>query len=187
VGRHLLFGLAAGVALALLSCLADRVPGWLGAPPTEPAVTDVSSFLGIRWMAGTILHAIADAPLTAMSGLMLLLLLTIVLRRRWAAVAAFLLLLGVTSFLDGQWYGAVMTMVYFGMGLLVLMRLGLVAASAVFLVADLLHSGPLTFDFSRWYAYGTPLVFAALAAIAGYAFFTALAGRPLFGDKLLDD
>ena len=187
VGRDLLVGLAAGTVLSLLSCAADRLPAWLGAPPSEPlGVADVS-FLGFRWMAGLILHAIADAPLTGMAMLMLLLLLTIVLRRRWAAVAAILLMFGITGSSAGHWYDGMIAAAFFGLVLWILIRFGLVTASAAGFLGDLTRSLPLTLDFSRWYAYGTALAFGALAAVAGYAFFTALAGRPLFGDKLLDD
>lgn len=102
VGRDVLFGLAAGVALALVTCLADRLPGWIGAPPSEPGGSrEISSFLGFRWMAGSILHSFADAALLGLALLMLLLLLTIALRRRWAAVAAILLLVLTTGFLVG--------------------------------------------------------------------------------------
>jgi len=71
--------------------------------------------------------------------------------------------------------------------LLILMRMGVLAASAAAFVGYLLRSAPLTLDFSSWYAYGTVLAFAACAVVAGYAFFTALAGRSPFGDRLLEE
>jgi len=188
VGRDILFGLAAGVATVLLGCFLESLPGWLGLAPPEPGGFEVSCFLGFRWMAGVILHAAADAPIPGMSILMLLLLLTILLRRRWAAVAVVLLLFAAVGFLAGEnWATALEFVALFGILLLIVMRVGLLAAAASAFVTELLTSFPLTLDFSHWYAYGTVLAFAACAGVAGCAFFTALAGRSPFGDRLLEE
>jgi hypothetical protein len=44
---------------------------------------------------------------------------------------------------------------------------------------------PTTMDLSTWYAGTTLFAYAALLALAGYAFQTAVAGRPLFKDWFL--
>ena len=44
----------------------------------------------------------------------------------------------------------------------------------------------ITADFSAWYAGSTIFTLAFIVALAGFAFHTALGGRPLFQAKLLD-
>ena len=43
---------------------------------------------------------------------------------------------------------------------------------------------PLTLDLSEWYASRSLLVLAAFAVFVGYGFYTALAGRPIFRNRL---
>jgi hypothetical protein len=49
--------------------------------------------------------------------------------------------------------------------------------------ANLLMNCPLTSDFYAWYASGTILTLLVGCSLAGYAFYTALAGRPLRLDR----
>jgi serine/threonine-protein kinase len=188
VGRDVLFGLAAGVAMALVDRVGYNLPAWLGAPPNEPVGFNAASLLGFRWMAGDMLHTAGDAPVPGMFTLLLLLLLTIVLRRRWIAVTVMIVCVAGAGLLVGDhWSDGARLTAYVGLTLLLLMRVGLLATAASEFVGALLLQVPLTLDFSRWYAYGTVLAFAACAVVAGYAFHTALAGRPLLGDKLLEE
>ena len=71
--------------------------------------------------------------------------------------------------------------------MLVLTRLGLLTMAIMSFVSRLATQVPLTLDVASWYAYGTALAFLACAALAGYGFYTSLAGRPLFGEKLLEE
>ncbi len=70
--------------------------------------------------------------------------------------------------------------------MVVLMRFGLLALAAAFFVSRLFSRFPITLDFSTWYAAGSLLAMLAVIAVAGYAFHTALAGRPLLKDELLE-
>jgi hypothetical protein len=47
-------------------------------------------------------------------------------------------------------------------------------------------STAIPLDFSAWYVGASLLSLAVAAAVAGYGFHTALAGRPLFKDDLLE-
>ncbi len=53
-------------------------------------------------------------------------------------------------------------------------------------IAVPLLSPPLTLDFDRWYAVTALTAPLALIVLAGYAFWVALAGRPIFRDELME-
>ncbi len=69
--------------------------------------------------------------------------------------------------------------------ILTLVRFGLVAAFAMTFLSGLLFNA-LTFDPSVWYSGTTFVVFAVIVGIYGFACHSALAGRSLFKDEMLD-
>ena len=66
-------------------------------------------------------------------------------------------------------------------------RFGLLAMLAFFTVTGLLWAMPMTFDLSAWYADSTWITVLAIAALTGWGFRVAVAGRPMFGDGVLED
>jgi hypothetical protein len=69
--------------------------------------------------------------------------------------------------------------------LITMIRFGLLSFVVMALVVPLFASFPTTLDFSSWYA-GVGLIGPLVAlALAGYGFWIALAGRPIFRDELL--
>ena len=46
---------------------------------------------------------------------------------------------------------------------------------------------PITTDFSAWYAGSAIFTLACIVALTGYAFHTALGGRPLFKARFLEE
>jgi len=69
----------------------------------------------------------------------------------------------------------------------VMLRFGLLSFVVGQAMLNILYLFPITADFSAWYAGSTIFTLAFIVALAGFAFHTALAGRPLFQTKLLDD
>jgi len=68
-----------------------------------------------------------------------------------------------------------------------MIRFGLLALVTNFVVWSSLAGFPLTFQGSAWYA-GIGLTgFLLIAAIAFYAFYTSLGGRPVFGGAVLEE
>ena len=65
-------------------------------------------------------------------------------------------------------------------------RFGLFAVVAGLFVSSLLATFPVTFDFSAWYIGASLTALGAALALGVYGFHTALAGRPLLRDELLD-
>jgi hypothetical protein len=73
----------------------------------------------------------------------------------------------------------------YGIAAFALVRFGLITLAVAVFVADTMLNIPVTFDFSRWYAPNAMSVPIVVLALAGWAFWTALAGQKLIkGDGL---
>jgi hypothetical protein len=87
---------------------------------------------------------------------------------------------GMPSVIDG-----LIGVIILGLSIFVLLRHGLVASIAMNLFQP--RFGVWTTDLSSWYAGHAMIPLLLLTAIAVYAFYVSLAGRPLFSAKLLDE
>ena len=118
--------------------------------------------------------------------LVLLLLLRIGLRHPWLANAVFFaMLLTVSSdFFTDEPLVLIGNGVVCAIVVLMIFRLGLLSLVAFGMVMPLLLSFPVTLDFTRWYA-GIGIIGPLIVvALAGWGFWVALAGRPIFRDSL---
>jgi hypothetical protein len=70
---------------------------------------------------------------------------------------------------------------------IVLMRFGVVSLATAFFVQKLLEAVPIGTDFSAWYAGSALSVLATILGASAIAFRIALAGRPVFQGRLLED
>jgi serine/threonine-protein kinase len=185
IGRDLLIGGVAGAAAVVLFDFGNLLPEWLGLPLAHRISEDVESLSGVR-------HALARCAALPMAlvgpigTLFFLLLLRTILRRQWAAVSVLVLFLGTgrlataSNFvIDGP-----IGVIVLGLALYVLLRHGLLASMAMALFQN--RFGVSTSDLSSWYAGQTMILPLLLAAIAVYAFYISLAGRPVFGDRLFE-
>jgi serine/threonine-protein kinase len=188
VARDILIGFCAHIAAELLDLLRRQLTVWLQSPPPRPGLFSTNSLSGARAMISELLNHITGGIFFGLIFLFLLFLFRIVLRRQWAAGALFILVLAASAALNtentalGAIFGALSGAIF----LFVMVRFGLVAMIAAFLFNELMFF-PITTDSSAWYA---GLGFTALgltAAIAFYAFFVSLGGRPVFGKVSLED
>jgi uncharacterized membrane protein len=69
----------------------------------------------------------------------------------------------------------------------VLYRYGLLALVSAIFFFHLVSFFPITSDFSAWYAADFVLALLISLALAGFGFYTSLAGQPLFRASLPDD
>jgi hypothetical protein len=69
----------------------------------------------------------------------------------------------------------------------VLYRYGLLALVSAIFFLHLNIFYPMTSDFSAWYAADFVLALIIALALAGFGFYTSLAGQPLFRASLPDD
>ncbi|MGH9317559.1 MAG: serine/threonine-protein kinase, partial [Thermoanaerobaculia bacterium] len=192
VGRDLLVGAAVGVLLALASKLEYLTRAWLEATPPSPVLAWPTTLLGPRYVAADFLLAPAVSMLFAIATSLVFFLLRALLKRDWLAGVVLVLVLaiatpsGIPSDLEESWIAVIFAVVNGVALLLVLMRLGLLALISVGLFQHFLQS-MLTTDLAAWHAGNSLFVLLVLAALATYAFRTALAGRPLFSGARLDE
>lgn len=181
VGKDVLFGVAFGAAQAALQYsrrfLVERYGGALDQQ-------DLFTLLSVRELTADL---VSRVPTAVASGLMLFMLvfgLRSLLRRQWLAVAAFYVVIGGASVIQSTSDVPVVEVAYQMVGLslffVALLRYGLLTVVCLVVTANILVGFPLTLDFSAWYIGLSLYPLAALAALAAYAFRTALAGRAVW-------
>ena len=184
VGRDLLMGAALGVWFwPVLEYLTVLAPAWLG--PVQPFWRTLPETL----MGGRHLLAVSSFCLSAV-GVSLVYLLTLVLLRillrKWWLWAPVFIIQGALFFImadymsTARWVGVVAMMTAL---LLLITRLGLLAAIAFFYVSYLLHDFPLTADLNSWYWGSSLFALGIVAAIGVYGFYLSTTGRSLFRDR----
>ncbi len=183
VGRDILLGCLLGVAMEAFS----TAPRWLGIDPRRPAWLDLSSLAGPRRLFGEFLDGQVHSLLVPMLFLVLLLLFGVVLRRMALAAAAILTVFGLLGWTFGHhWLDPVGSLIFAGVVLLSLTRFGLLATTVLFATQNALGLC-VTPDLFAWYGAGTILGVLWVVAIAVYGFHTGFAGRPVFGENLLQE
>jgi len=198
IGRDILFGYSVGavfVVLITLSQVAIRAAGGNLDPMPGTSAFNMMGDLGPRATLALIVSGFQVAAYVPLALMVFLLLLRMVLRRDWAAIATFALLFGAGGALSnpdsvGVSAGAQVAMaitVALGLAMIAtaVIRVSLLTCVAAFAFLGLSNL-PLTLDPSRWYAGSSLLSLAIFGAIAVWAFYIALAGRPVFKDTLRD-
>ena len=187
VGRDILVGGLIGIALHMTSELRQWVPVWLGTGPPIPGFSGGDSLLHVRQVIAAVFNNFPGALFFSLAVFFLLFLFRTILRKQWLAALALVLLFGTGGLLAGDNLIVDLLGVLFPIILvLVLTRWGLFALMVGLFVDHLFHVFPITLDVSAWYA-GTSLFALALCVGVGvYGFHTALAGRALFRDELLE-
>jgi hypothetical protein len=172
VGRDLLTGVAAGIAIVLLreiTVLLAHYSGWGVAGSVMPDTgADVGTVFGFRYGLEVISGALLLGIWMGLGLMLLMLLLRLVLKNAWLAALAFVVVgtavLTLTSY-------SVQSLPWLTNGLVllvltwVLSRVGLLSAIISLFAAVLLTSLPLTFDVHAWFAGLTGLAFSVLGAL----------------------
>jgi serine/threonine-protein kinase len=174
VGRDLLIGGTAGAAITAILLVSVQIPGWFGASPEHLAAPTWHAWLGPRHAVSLGAQLICNALLDAFSALFVVVLTRLVIRRELAAAAVAAALLATTDALLAAhpiFAGAVYFVVFFS-GVLVLIRVGLLAVIALRFTVDLLQAYPIVLDSSAWYA---SLGLAALVTLAAMVVFATRA------------
>jgi hypothetical protein len=189
VGRDVLVGCLLAPFSAAVERLVWYVPSWLGYPQPQLDLGPRWTLLGARAIVADVALASILATFFWLGALFALFLLRTLLRKEWAAAIAWVLLF--TSFAaEGDQFDPVRlvgTLIFFGLSVFVMIRYGLLALVANFMVYNILQSFPLTTQASAWYAGISLTGIMLIAALALYAFYTSLGGRPAFGGAVLDE
>jgi serine/threonine protein kinase len=189
VGGHLLIGVAFGVGFAIWFVVV-RLHYWEQFGVIMPEQLDLRSLLDVRRMTFILDSALISSIFGSLLLLLFFFLLRTVFRRMWIASAAFIV--GITLALFStvppghlglfDWVSVPLDAVLL---VFILNRFGILAL-IVALSVSALASFPLTADLSTWYAGSSLFAIGSVLALAAYALYTALAGRPLFGTGFLD-
>ena len=183
VGRDILLGCLLGVAMQALS----EIPRWLGLDPRRAETIPLSSLPSTRHLFGEFLDGQIHSLVPPMLLLVLLLLLGVVLRRMTLAAGGTLVVFVLIGWAFGHhWLDPVSALLFAGVVLLSLTRFGLLATTVVFATGNALEYCT-TGNLFAWYGAGTILAVLWVVAIAGYGFNASFAGRPLFGESLLQE
>jgi len=188
VGRDILIGSAFSLAMDLFGGLVYSATGWFSFPPPEPQQFDVGALLGGRHLVGEMFESGIGAVIIPVGVLFLFVILRVVLRKPWLATGAFVLLFATLAALqaDVPAIAAATGVIVGSIFAVMLVRFGLVTFAAAAFTGSMRETCPLTFDLSTWYASSSVVCTGVVIAVTLYAFYTSLAGRPIFGEALAD-
>jgi hypothetical protein len=173
VGRDILIGCVAGAAITVALLVACQVPSWLGWPAAELASPTWHAWLGPRQSISLALQLVSNALLDAFTALFIVVLSRMIVRRELPAAILAAALLAAPDVLLSEYpliAGIAFFSVYF-LGVMLLIRVGLLAVIALRFTVDLLQAYPIVFDWSAWYAslgMGALLTLAIIAATAAH-------------------
>ena len=159
VGRDVMIGVAAGLAMTVVFAIHNLLPPLFGQPEPMPVPSDPTLLLSTRYVLASILTQLQDAMTSGMLGIGGYVAFRILLKRRWAAMlAALVCYAGVV--INGMFTPA-SPAIDLALGLLitagfvfVVARAGLLATVAALATHFILLRAPLTTAFSSWQ--GTP-------------------------------
>ena len=188
VGRDILVGLIFGAVVEVLGALNYALPGLMGKPSPTPFYASLIYLDGMRHVVGDLLVALPTEFMQALLLFFLFFLLRLVLRKEWLAGLGFLVIFSVLGGLRGDYpvTQIVLTAITCVVLLLTLTRYGLAALTAGLFAATILEGAPLTIHLGAWYSGPTWVSLAVLLALGVYAFRTALGGRRIFSESVLD-
>jgi hypothetical protein len=208
VGRDVLVGVLVAIGNALMVALRTMLRQWSGQPPQYPVGASGNPFYGMeatsdlllggRFALSRILGSVLNIPVW--SGIMLtfflLFVLLVLLRRRALAMAAMVVgLTGLYVVSHGGWLLANAPADYFpptpidialfaavqAVVVLVAVRFGVLTLLIASFVSQLLILLPIAVNTPVPYATSSRLIVALVIALAGYGWYTSLAGRPILG------
>jgi len=187
VGRDVLVGCLLAAFTLALPRFTWFVPSWLGYPPPQPSSGPEWQFLGAHAIVAHVALALMFAPFFWLVLLFVLFLFRALLRNEWAAAVAWVLLFTLCfplSFDLPGWLGALF---FSSLAVFVMIRFGLLALVANFMVVNILQNFPLTTQGSAWYSGISLTGILLMAVMVFYGFRTSLGGRPVFGGAVLEE
>jgi serine/threonine-protein kinase len=205
IGRDMLVGVAAGAALALTGLLPELVAWWTGRPLPAPNLTDLGPLWGLRGTIIAMLQAINNGVQNTLINVFVYSLFRIVFelvtrtplgRSGWTIAsilrmserasdyvfaACVVIVTGLNAYGGPPPSGAVnaaQAALFSLLLLLVLLRMGLLSVTVMFLTSSFLQRMSLTFDSGALYVSATWFTVALLVGAALYGFRLATERRP---------
>ena len=189
VGRDLLIGALVGTALGLiLGPIRVLLPLKLGIPGVPPHPLDVTTpttpGLAVAWL----ISALVFSSFWVLGLVFLLALARLLVRRGWLA-GLLVTLLYAANYVGGYGLAVTIPLALVSVAILVAttVRFGVLAAVAMETCRRIFGYRIYSSDPSHWIFYAGMIAVGALIVLAFWAAKTALAGRPLFGDMVLEE
>jgi hypothetical protein len=187
VGRDVLIGVTVGVALAVVNFGAHLVPAVGGWPEPVPIQPQMSTLEGVRSLLLSLLGCVNSGlqngllsvlELALVRELMLRIVRPLNLKRAdlvaFALAAAALTLISQIDSGTGWWVTGLYNGLSYSLVLILMLRIGLLASTVMFMASVIVERMPLTLDSTKFYAAHGWFALALLmgVAAAGYALAT---------------
>jgi serine/threonine-protein kinase len=188
VGRDVLIGILAGMAMTLFAALHNVLPPLVGQPEPMPLLVNVDVLVSLRHAIAVIVRALNEAILSAMLATVGLMALGMLLQRKWAAITAASIVFTPVAvngmFMPGTpVLDTVMGALIIATFVAIIARFGLLAATAALATHFVVLRAPITIHLDAWWAnagiFAVVLVGAATAAAASFALGRANALAPI--------
>jgi len=188
VGGHLLVGILFGVFSAFSSQVSALIAMRATGVPAQTVL--LGTMMGVARVASAMVGMLPNSILNTLGIFFLLFVFRLIFRKEWLTACAFILffaLLGSLATTESALMTLPIRLLSIGVMLYVMLRCGLFPYVVGACIASVLVLFPVTTDFSAWYAGSAIFTLACITVLTGYAFHTALAGRPLFKSTFLED
>jgi hypothetical protein len=188
VGGHVLVGILYGVLLSGLVQLLEFLKTQSTGVPSRVVLLD--TLQSVPRVASILAGIAPNSLLNTLGIFFIFFLLRTLLRREWLAAATFVVALTAIATLLSQgsiYVSLPIRLAQYGLMIFILLRYGLLPFIVGQAMLNILLFFPITTDFSAWYAGSTIFGLAFIVVLAAWAFHTALGGRALFKENLLDE
>jgi hypothetical protein len=188
VGRDLLAGTMVGAIVAGIGFLECALPYWINVSGMTPVALFPESLGDARRFAGVFVFSLWVCGNAGIFWPALLFLVRVIVRKNWLAIGITGLLL-TAGLLSSQnvFVDLPILAIQSALMLFVFIRFGPLALATTWFVFTLVSNMPITLRLSYWYAGRSIFALLFIVALALFAFRTALAGRPIFGNFAAED
>ncbi len=185
VGRDILVGLSAGIALALLRFGATLLPPLFGYPPPIPRAVNTELLVNARRALSLILTLPGDALFNGMIATLGFAIARMIVKRTWIAA---IISIAIATFLyigfgntEEFWINLAFSLLFSTLLVAVLVRLGMFTLMIAFLAELMIRTGGLTADLSKLYAVTSVWVMSLIVGLAAFGYYASRGDEPLFG------
>ncbi len=181
VGRDVLVGLAFGTGLTLLVLAACALLVWLGLPERAPELVAVDALLSTRILLAFVVGLPVSAALQGLALLLLFLILRLLTRHDWIAGTAVVAFLVAGDLVESNvrqtlWLMLPLAAVVWASFVMLMLRLGVLAAIVAVWSAGMLQFAPLLYA-SGWIGSSVYVVVPLMLLLAVLAFRSAIGGQ----------
>jgi hypothetical protein len=185
VGRDVLYGTILGLAWVLVLRISFLLNMHAGDRPQLPQIEILE---GVRAAFSMWLGKIFGAIVSVLVFFFALVFFRALVRNRWIAAALFIVLFATPKILTANHpaIDAPAWILVYLIASFAVVHFGLVVLAIAFFTADILLNLPFALDPSLWFTPESTCLMLSVVALAGWGFYTALAGQRLFKGELFD-